>query len=87
MYGKTVAEFAKGINFEWKSGETLDISKEMMQLTLGIICKAVLNYDVKSEAEGYGKALTILRNHGKRLQSPLGHVLNKIPIIPSVKGA
>jgi cytochrome P450 len=59
----------------------------MMQLTLGIICKSVLNYDVESEAEGYSKALTILRIHGKRLQTPLGHVLNKIPILPSVKGA
>lgn len=87
VYGKIVTEFATNMELRWKNGETLDISKEMMQLTLGIICKSVLNYDVASEAEGYGKALTTLINHGKRLKSPLGHVLNKIPILPSVKGA
>jgi cytochrome P450 len=87
VYGKIVTEFANNMDLKWKDEEILDISKEMMQLTLGIICKSVLNYDVESEAEGYGKALTILRNHGKRLQSPLGHVLNKIPILPNVKGA
>jgi cytochrome P450 len=87
VYGKIVTELAAKMELRWKNGETLDISKEMMQLTLGIICKSVLNYDVASEAEGYGKALTTLINHGKRLKSPLGHVLNKIPILPSVKGA
>jgi hypothetical protein len=40
-----------------------------MQLTLGIICKSVLNYDVKSEARQVGKVLTTIRNYSKRLES------------------
>src|SRR6185437_10822372 len=72
---------------KWKDGDTRDMLKEMMQLTLNIICKSVLNYDVESEAEDVGKALTICRNYSKRLQSPLGQVLNKIPILPDVRGA
>ncbi len=87
VYGQIVTEFTNSMELRWENGETVDISKEMMQLTLGIICKSVLNYDVKSEAEDYSKALTTLRNHGKRLKSPLGHVLNKFPILPNVKGA
>jgi cytochrome P450 len=86
-YGKVMTDYADRLNQRWKDGDNLDILKEMMQLTLSIICKSVLNYEVESEAEEVGKALTICRNYSKRLQSPLGHVLNKIPILPNVKGA
>jgi cytochrome P450 len=86
-YGKVITDCASGLNQKWKDGDTQDMLKEMMQLTLNIICKSVLNYDVESEAEYVGKALTICRNYSKRLQSPLGQVVNKIPILPNVKGA
>jgi cytochrome P450 len=86
-YGKIITDYATRLNQKWKDGDTLDILKEMMELTLSIICKSVLDYDVESEAEDVGKALTICRNYSKRLQSPLGHILDKIPILPNVKGA
>jgi len=86
-YGKVITDYTVNLNQKWKDGDTVDILKEMMQLTLSIICKSVLNYDVESEAEDVGKALTTCRNYSKRLQSPLGHVLSKIPILPKVKGA
>jgi cytochrome P450 len=70
-----------------EGGTTVDISEEMRRLTLGIICKSVLNYDVESEAQEVGKALTTVRNYSKRLQIPIGHVLNKIPILPAPKRA
>jgi cytochrome P450 len=59
----------------------------MMGLTLGIICKSVLNYDVESEVKQVGKALTTTRNYSKRLQNPIGQVIDKIPILPAPKGA
>jgi cytochrome P450 len=86
-YGKIITDYTTRLNQKWKDGDTLDMLKEMMQLTLSIICKSVLNYEVESEAEDVGKALTICRNYSKRLQSPLGHVLDKIPILHNVKGA
>ena len=86
-YGKVITDYAARLNQNWKDGDTLDILKEMMQMTLSIICKSVLNYEVESEAEEVGRALTTCRNYSKRLQSPLGQVLNRIPILPNVKGA
>jgi cytochrome P450 len=86
-YGKFIIDYASSLKQKWKDGDTRDILKEMMQLTLSIICKSVLNYDVGSEAEYVGKDLTICRNYSKRLQSPLGQVVNRIPILPNVKGA
>jgi cytochrome P450 len=87
LYINTMTDFASRIRDRWKDGDTVDVSEEMMRLTLGIICKSVLNYDVESEAQEVGKALTTVRKYSKRLQSPIGHVLDKIPVLPAVKGA
>src|ERR671926_1231123 len=87
-YSNIMTDYATSIRDRWKDGDTLDIQQEMMQLTLGIICKSVLNYDVESEAAcQVGKALTTCRNYSKRLQSPIGHVLDKVPILPAPRGA
>ena len=70
-YGKVITDHASILNQKWKDGDTRDMLKEMMQLTLSIICKSVLNYDVESEAEDVGKALTICRNYSET-SKPLG---------------
>src|SRR5919197_959964 len=76
-YAKIMTDYAIRFRDRWKNEDTLDVSQEMMELTLGIICKSVLNYDVESEAKRVGKALTTTRNYSKRLQSPIGHVLER----------
>ena len=86
-YGKVMTDYANLLQDRWKDGDTIDISQEMTRLTLGIICKSVLNYDVESETQQIGKALTTTRNYSKRLQNPIGHVLDKFPILPKVRGA
>jgi cytochrome P450 len=86
-YGKIMTDYAIRHRDRWKNEDILDISQEMMQLTLGVICKSVLNYDVESEAKQVGKALTTTRNYSKRLQSPVGQVLDKIPILAAPRGA
>jgi cytochrome P450 len=82
-----MTDYATRMTDRWKDGDIVDVSEEMMRLTLGIICKSVLNYDIESEARQVGKALTTVRKYSKRLQSPIGHVLDKIPVLPAVKGA
>ena len=86
-YSNIMTDYAGRMRNRWKDGATVDISEEMMRLTLGIICKSVLNYDVESEAQEVGKALTTVRKYSKRLQSPIGHVLDKIPILPAPRRA
>ncbi len=86
-YANIMTDYAIRFRDRWRDGDTIDISQEMMELTLGIISKAVMNYDVESEAGQVGKALTTTRNYSKRLQNPIGHVLDKIPILPAPRGA
>jgi cytochrome P450 len=87
MYGSIVSDYAAHMRDGWNEGSTVDISHDMMRLTLRIICKSVLNYDVEAEAQQVGKALTTVRKYSKRLQSPIGHVLDKISILPAPKKA
>ena len=48
-YSNTMINYATRTRDRWKDGDMVDVSEKMMQLTLGIICKAVLNYDIESE--------------------------------------
>ncbi|HEX5187278.1 MAG TPA: cytochrome P450 [Nitrososphaeraceae archaeon] len=69
----------------WQDGSVIDIHKEMMNLTFAIICKCMLNYDMDTkEAEKFSKAFSISKEYSKRLQHPIGHVLDSIPILPKV---
>jgi cytochrome P450 len=86
-YSNIMTDYAVRMRNRWNDEATVDISEEMMRLTLGIICKSVLNYDVESEAQEVGKALTTVRKYSKRLQSPIGYVLDKIPILPAPRRA
>src|SRR5919205_1596709 len=83
-YSNIMTDYAIRMTNRWKDGDIVDVSEQMMQLTLGIICKSVLNYDIESEAQEVGKALTTVRKYSKRLQSPIGYVLDKIPVLPAV---
>ena len=49
-YGKIITDYANRIQERWNDGDTLDIQKEMMQLTLSIISKSVLNYDIERDS-------------------------------------
>src|ERR687894_660283 len=57
-YGRVMAEFAERAAGRWRDGETLDISHEMMRLTLAIVGKTLFDADVESEADEVGGALS-----------------------------
>jgi cytochrome P450 len=58
-YGEIMANISSRISSSWSNGSVVDIQNEMMHLTLLIISKSVLNYDVQSGVQNIGKALII----------------------------
>src|SRR5919206_4585745 len=63
-YSNIMTDYATRMTNRWKDGDMVDVSEQMMQLTLGIICKSVLNYDIESEeAQEVGKALSTVRKY------------------------
>jgi cytochrome P450 len=84
-YDEIMSEYAYNMCRNWKDGDILDIHDEMMKVTLRIICKSVMSYDIESqEADQISKALDISKKYMKRLQHPIGQVLDHIPILPKV---
>jgi cytochrome P450 len=70
----------------WNDGTILDIHKEMKNLTLAIICKTVLGYDIEPEHDEVGDSLLTCMKYFNRLLMPFGELIEKIPLLPINKG-
>jgi cytochrome P450 len=70
----------------WHDGTILDIHKEMTKLTLAIICKTVLGYDIDPEHDEVSNALLVCMKYFNRLLMPFGELIEKIPLLPINKG-
>lgn len=66
----------------WKDSTVVDIHKEMAHVTLAIISKSVLGYEVKQEGDEIGKALLTCMEYFNRLLMPFGELIEKIPLLP-----
>jgi cytochrome P450 len=55
----------------WKDGTVVDIHKEMAHVTLAIISKSVLGYEVKEQGDEIDKALLTCMEYFNRLLIPI----------------
>ncbi len=84
-YGQIVVDKTSLMCKEWEDGCIMDIHKEMMNVTLRIICKSIMNYEIDSEeASKFSSALEVSKKYFKRLQHPIGHILDHFEILPEV---
>jgi cytochrome P450 len=79
-YAETMVAYAERTASHWKQGDTLDISQEMMQLTLAIVGKTLFDADVESEAVEIGKALTTIIELFNMLLLPFSELLERLPL-------
>ena len=84
-YGEIVVDKTSLMCKEWEDGSVMDIHKEMMNVTLRIICKSGMNHEIDSEeASKFSSALEVSKKYFKRLQHPIGHILDHFEILPKV---
>lgn len=85
-FGPIMSEYAIEMCKQWKDGSVIDIHKEMTNVTFAIICKAMMDYDMRSskDAQAFVKSFSFEKKYSTRLQSPLGRLLDHIPILPKV---
>ncbi len=82
-YGQVMAHYAAQAAGRWQAlgnGATVDMSQEMMRLTLGIVGKALFDADVEGEAAEIGQALTEALHAVNRLLLPGGELAEKLPM-------
>ena len=79
-YGNVMVDYAVRARQRWRDGQTIDISKEMMKVTLSIAGKTLFDTDVESSADEVGAAVTeVLESFWLNLL-PGADFLEKLPI-------
>jgi cytochrome P450 len=79
-YGTTMTEYADRTRRSWTDGQTLDVSQEMMRLTLAIVGKTLFDTDVESQAREVGAALSAVLQSFWLLMLPFVDLLERLPI-------
>jgi cytochrome P450 len=62
-YAKVMTDHTSRMMAEWKNGDVIDISREMMRLTLGITGKTLFGSDVGGEADDVKQRLIYLNRY------------------------
>lgn len=83
-YSQVMSDYAVRARQRWSDGETLDISSEMMRLTLAVVGKTLFSADVEHEAGEIGEALTAILRMFNLLMMPFSEYLEKLPL-PAIR--
>lgn len=84
-YAMSMIFYAERMASEWNDGETRDIDREMMRLTLSVVGKTLFNADVEGDADSIGRAMNQLVSLFNLLLMPYSDVLFKLPIPPAIR--
>ena len=83
-YAMVMSEAGVRLRDRWTAGSTVDVSVEMMRLTLAVVGKTLFSADIEAEAPEIGRALTIVLNMFRMLLMPFSEYLEKLPL-PSIR--
>ena len=79
-YAEVMVQRADAMRASWRDGQTLDMHREMMRLTLSVVAKTLFDAELGGEDEEIGRALTTLIDLFPLLMNPLSTKLRKLPI-------
>ncbi len=83
-YAAAMVECAERSAARWTSGETRDISEEMMRLTLAIVAQTLFGAEVEEDADDIGRAMTDVLGMFNMMLIPFTEFLQKMPL-PSMR--
>lgn len=87
-YADAMAADAAAAAERWRDGETVDVSREMMRLTMRIVARSLFSLDVEEEsAREVGRALDALIQAFSLAPGPLKALLQKLPVLPAERRA
>lgn len=79
-YASVMTDYASETRARWHDGETLDMSEEMMRLTLGIVGKTLFDADVVSDAREVGEAMTVVMDLFNTITIPFFELIQRLPL-------
>ena len=85
-YGAVMVDYAVRMRERWSNGQTFDVAKEMMRVTLAIAGKTLFDTDVESKADEVGVAVTEVLEGFWLNMLPGADYLQRLPI-PALRRA
>ena len=79
-YGLVMADCAEQVSDRWQDGQTVDMSAEMMRLTLAIVGRTLFDTHIEAEAGEIGAALSEAIHLFHVLMLPGAETLEKLPL-------
>lgn len=79
-YANSMIDYGEKMADTWQDGAQLDISREMMRLTLQIVAKTLFDANVDDEADEVGDTMTTLVSLFDYLMLPFSEILEKLPL-------
>ncbi len=79
-YAAVMTDYAAQARERWRDGETLDMSEQMMRLTLAIVGKTLFDADVESDAREVGAAMSVVMDLFNTVTIPFFELLQKLPL-------
>ena len=80
-YADIMVDYADRLQRErWHKGQTLDIAKEMMHLTLAIVGRTLFDTETEAEAEQVREALSETMQGFTRAMLPFAEFLDRLPL-------
>jgi cytochrome P450 len=79
-YAQTMVAYADRTRRAWSSAGTLDVSQEMMRLTLSIAGKTMFDVDVEQQAAEVGRALTEVMESFWLMMMPFAEAIERLPV-------
>src|SRR5262245_48129116 len=80
-YAGIMVEYADRLQRErWHDGQTLDVAKEMMHLTLAIVGKTLFDTETEAEAEQVREAVSESMEPFNRFMLPFSAILDRLPL-------
>jgi cytochrome P450 len=79
-FAEVMTKHAKRMRSRWGGGATLDVSREMMRLTLAVVAETLFGADLESDTTEIGVALTATMNTLSMKMFPVGKVLGRLPL-------
>ena len=82
-YAAQMVDAAQIARARWTDGATIDVSQEMMRLTLDIVGRTLFSADVTGEADEVGAAMNTIIEMFDLLLMPFSELLEKLPLGPT----
>ncbi len=65
-YARTMVDEAARVRDTWRPGSELEVSREMMELTLRVVCRTLFSHDVTGETNDVARAMVVLQDSVSR---------------------